>query len=139
MVLGEYDQGRCRSATALQLDPDLFEAHRDLGVVLALRGDREEAIAALRAALRIRPDDPQVKANLALLTGRPGGGDPERRTYRRPGPLDMAPDPDSRSLTTSPEIARGISCSRRSLDEVIGESRPAVRFDTCTGETAKRP
>ena len=64
---GAYDQAVVALRTALQLDPDLFEAHRDLGVVLALRGDREEAIAALRAALRIRPDDPQVKANLAML------------------------------------------------------------------------
>ncbi len=32
-----------------------------------MRGDSEEAIAALRAALRIQPHDPQVKANLALL------------------------------------------------------------------------
>ena len=76
---------------ALQLDPDLFEAHRDLGVVLALRGDREEAIAALRAALRIRPDDPQVKANLAMLMAGPGGGDSARRTAGDPGPaLDTA-------------------------------------------------
>ena len=67
MVIGEYDQAVVALRAALQLDPDLFKAHRDLGVVLALRGDREEAIAALRAALRIRPDDPQVKANLALL------------------------------------------------------------------------
>jgi Flp pilus assembly protein TadD len=65
--LGDYDQAVADLRAALQLDPDSFEAHRDLGVVLALRGDREEAIAALRAALRIRPDDPQVKANLALL------------------------------------------------------------------------
>jgi len=67
LLIGEYNQAIVALRAALRLDPDLFEAHRDLGVVLALRGDREEAIAALRAALRIRPHDPQVQGNLALL------------------------------------------------------------------------
>ena len=67
MHIGACDEAIVALRAALQLDPYMFEAHRDLGVVLALRGDRDEAITALQAALQIQPDDPQVKANLALL------------------------------------------------------------------------
>ena len=67
MGIRAYDEAIVALCAALQLDPDLFEAHRDLGVVLALRGERNEAIAVLHAAERIRPRDPRVKTYLSML------------------------------------------------------------------------
>jgi Flp pilus assembly protein TadD len=67
MVLGECHQAEASLREALRLDPGFFEAHSELGVNPAKVGNREDAHAEFRTAMRIRPDDPQVKANLAVL------------------------------------------------------------------------
>lgn len=72
MVLGECHQAEASLREALRLDPNFFEAHSELGVNLAKLGNREDALAEFRTAMRIRPDCPQVKANLALLMANRG-------------------------------------------------------------------
>ena len=44
---------------------DAAQVHNDLGIALAMSGDRVRAIQQFREALRIRPDFPQARANLA--------------------------------------------------------------------------
>jgi Flp pilus assembly protein TadD len=52
-------------ARAVSIDPSYVDARHDLGVVLAIGGRYEEAIWQLEAALRLRPNDPRIAANLA--------------------------------------------------------------------------
>ena len=50
---------------ATQIQPDLIEAHANLGNVLLLSGRPAEAIRAYEAALRLRPSDAGLQENLA--------------------------------------------------------------------------
>jgi tetratricopeptide (TPR) repeat protein len=54
---------------ALNLDPDLAEAHFNLGTLYARRGDLGSATAHLARAADLRPDDavPQLAVSMALL------------------------------------------------------------------------
>lgn len=49
---------------ALELDPYLAEAHRDLGVILALQGKTYEARSHLVKALKLCPEDRTARSNL---------------------------------------------------------------------------
>jgi predicted Zn-dependent protease len=54
-------------AAALRIQPDLVQAHVNLGTALAqIEGQRPNAIAELEAAQRLRPD-PQVQQMLDRL------------------------------------------------------------------------
>ena len=58
--------------------PDYPEAHYNLGIVLADIPDRlPEAVAHLKAALRIMPDDPEMHNSLGSVLGRIPGRLPE--------------------------------------------------------------
>jgi Flp pilus assembly protein TadD len=50
---------------ALDLDPGIAEAHNLLGVVLASKGQLNDAIVEFRRALENKPDDQQARNNLA--------------------------------------------------------------------------
>ena len=52
---------------ALEVQPDRVNAHRNLGSVLALQGNLDEAIAHYQQALRLKPDYDEVRANLAAV------------------------------------------------------------------------
>jgi tetratricopeptide (TPR) repeat protein len=58
---------------ALQLQPDLVEAHANLGNVLLLSGRALEAIPAYEAALRLHPGDAGLLENLAAARAAAGG------------------------------------------------------------------
>jgi Flp pilus assembly protein TadD len=51
----------------LQLNPDSVEARNSLGIIHALRGDREGARRWWKEALEIAPDSAQVRENLRKL------------------------------------------------------------------------
>ena len=58
---------------AIELDPGLAEAHASLGLVLALRGDREAALTSLGRALEINPSYAPARhwrGNVLAETGR---------------------------------------------------------------------
>jgi type IV pilus assembly protein PilF len=58
---------------ALKLDPEFAEAHRGRGLVLDLAfGRREDAEAAYRRALELRPSYPDVQNDLGQLLARSG-------------------------------------------------------------------
>jgi protein O-GlcNAc transferase len=58
---------------ALALQPDLPEAHNNLGNALCEKGQLDEAIAALRQAIALQPTDPEAHSNLvATLNCHPG-------------------------------------------------------------------
>lgn len=67
-----YRQGRVGEAIlilrqAIAENPDLPEAHINLGAALAARGDRKGAEAAFREAIRIAPEYTAAHRNLKLL------------------------------------------------------------------------
>ena len=77
-----FSQGHMEEAIghlrrALQLDPDAFALHNDLGVALGARGRLDEAITHFRLALQIDPDFAEAKANLGrrVAATRPVGGE----------------------------------------------------------------
>ena len=58
-------------ARAVALDPADAQARNDLGYVLLLQGQRDEAVAQFREALRLRPDLELPRNNLALALQAP--------------------------------------------------------------------
>ena len=61
---GDADNGERHAREALQLAPGDGVAHNFLGVALASKGNLTEALSHFREAQRLRPDDPQIRANL---------------------------------------------------------------------------
>ena len=57
---------------ALRVDPDAFEAHNNLAIVLANRGDLVGATSHFREAARLKPELPEVHRALAEVLERQG-------------------------------------------------------------------
>jgi Flp pilus assembly protein TadD len=53
---------------ALRIHPDYFQAHHNLGVTLALQGDRKGAAYHFSEVLRIKPDDARARSALEQLS-----------------------------------------------------------------------
>ena len=102
-LLGNADDAQAALREAVRLDPALYPAFNDLGILLAARGDLAGARAAFDAALTAQPDYDLAHWNLGILTLREGPGgiaagqlllaaairlDPELRT----APLDFRTD-----------------------------------------------
>src|SRR5262249_57509186 len=67
---------------AVDLAPQNAEAHRNLGVALAVLGRLDEGIAEVREAARIQPDSAAAQSSLTdLLRARAAGG-PSRPPVR---------------------------------------------------------
>ena len=71
------------SPRALQLDPKLVLAHFNLGVLLANRGDIDEAIGHFRQAIKISPSELAFYDALAALLRRQGKNDEAAEVERR--------------------------------------------------------
>lgn len=70
---GEPARARAAFERALALNPELSEAHNDLGTLVAQAGDLDGAIARFRQALAATPDYPDALNNLGyalLLSGK---------------------------------------------------------------------
>ena len=52
---------------ALEIDPDLYEAHNNLGTLYALRGWNDQAKEHWEESLQINPDQPDVREELGSL------------------------------------------------------------------------
>jgi Flp pilus assembly protein TadD len=52
---------------ALRLDPNLSDAHCNIGIVLGKMGRRDEAVAHLREALQLEPNSEKARQALAAL------------------------------------------------------------------------
>jgi Tfp pilus assembly protein PilF len=63
--LGLASHDSAAFAKAVALDPDMAEAHNELGELLAGTGDLRKAESEFREALRIEPDMPTAQSNLA--------------------------------------------------------------------------
>ena len=78
------------SERAIQLKPDLPEAHNNLGNVLRDKGLLDDAIAAHRQALSIKPDYAEAHSNLANALGDSGRLDEAVESLRHA--IQLRPD-----------------------------------------------
>ncbi len=63
----EMEKAETALRRAVELDPDLPQAHYALAILLRDQGRTDEAIARLETARNLDPDDPQIFYNLGLL------------------------------------------------------------------------
>src|SRR5262249_44078225 len=71
-ALGRLDSAAAHLGTAIELKPDLAEAHMDLGTVLKRQGRPDEAAACYRRAIALRPAAAQIHYNLGNLHAEQG-------------------------------------------------------------------
>jgi tetratricopeptide (TPR) repeat protein len=83
---GFVDDGIASLVSALELNPDYHAARLQLARALDLRGERERALAEVRAVLEREPSHPDATALLDWLGGRrrPASGIGPRPDLRRP-------------------------------------------------------
>lgn len=71
-----------RAAIAVPIDPKLkLGAHQNLGALLMLKGDLDEAMAQYEAAARIAPDQPMTYFNMGVVHRTKGQLEPALRAY----------------------------------------------------------
>jgi tetratricopeptide (TPR) repeat protein len=72
----QLDDAVAQYRKAVELNPNLFEAHNNLGVALGQKGQLDEAITQFQEVLRLKPDYSPAKDNLdkaqALVRQRDG-------------------------------------------------------------------
>ena len=76
LQLGRLPEAASHYEQALRLDPDIAEAHNNLGSVLLQLGRIDEAAPQFEAALRLRPDYARARANLERLRALRSGARP---------------------------------------------------------------
>jgi tetratricopeptide (TPR) repeat protein len=66
-ALERFDDAVAEFDTAAECDPGLAAPHSEAGFTLAAAGRPAEAVARYRRALELKPEQPEVRWNLALL------------------------------------------------------------------------
>jgi predicted nucleic acid-binding protein len=67
--LGEHERARAAFEAALERDPNNWYALLELGALESLAGDRAAALAHLRRALQLNPQDPLIAATARAVRG----------------------------------------------------------------------
>lgn len=112
--------------TVLAFDPDHAEAWRMRAVVQSTRGQRNEAIASLRRALRRQPNDPLILNHLGALLHDAGATDRGLELLRRACELDpdlgtawvnlgRALESDSQIEAACAAFERAVHCEPRNV------------------------
>ena len=120
--LEDYDKAIRFFEKALSIDPDLAEAHNNLGVVLTDKGDLDGAIREYREAIRIDPDHAGAHSNLGVALKDKGDLEGAIREYHEA----IRIDPDyayARYNIGTALFAKG------DIDGAIREYREAIRID----------
>ncbi|MFI5371254.1 MAG: tetratricopeptide repeat protein [Candidatus Eisenbacteria bacterium] len=98
---------------AIDLDPDMADAHVNLGRQLHLAGERGRAEPHYREAVRLDPDDPTPHFNLGVLFEESGRRDEAVHAYRQ-------------AILRDPDFADA-HCNLGLLLESLGRRQEAVR------------
>jgi tetratricopeptide (TPR) repeat protein len=77
---------RCRRA--IEIEPDLIDAHQQLGMSALALGRLAEAVAALEAAAALNPHDKTIQNRLGVAYVRSGRPDDARTAWRRALEID---------------------------------------------------
>jgi Tfp pilus assembly protein PilF len=70
MDQGKMDEAAAEYRAALRSKPGSPEIHSNLGAVLALQGQQQQAMEEFNEALRLDPNFTQAKERLKALTGK---------------------------------------------------------------------
>jgi superkiller protein 3 len=62
-----YELATVAFQRALEINPELYEAHNNLGTLYALRSENDQARQHWELSLKINPDQPDVQDDLASL------------------------------------------------------------------------
>lgn len=92
---GRYDDAAAKVQEALVADPEIIDAHAQLGNIYRKAGREADAVAAYKRALALDPEHAQSTFNLALA-------------YRAMGRIDDAIVGFERSLTIEPHSGRPV-------------------------------
>jgi tetratricopeptide (TPR) repeat protein len=77
----EYGRALEEAQRAMQLDPNLLEAHRATGYVWELTGNRQQALEAYQAAMLINPNLPRLHIDIGNMQRALGDSDGARDSY----------------------------------------------------------
>ncbi|MHC4156479.1 MAG: tetratricopeptide repeat protein [Planctomycetota bacterium] len=77
---------------ALRINPDLFNAHSNLGVIYAAQGELDQAVGHFSQAIRIKPDSAGAYCNLGIALQSQGKTDKAAEAFRKA----LAIDPNNR-------------------------------------------
>jgi DNA-binding transcriptional MerR regulator len=108
------DEAREAYERALELNPNLADAHVNLGRQLHLAGERGRAEPHYREAVRLEPDDPTPHFNLGVLLDESGRKDEAVLAYRQ-------------AILRDPDFADA-HCNLGLLLESVGRRQEAVRY-----------
>lgn len=89
-LAGHPDKAEEKYRQAIRLDPDHARAHNNLGCLLTLKGDFEDALDCYRQALRCDPEQPEANQNYATLSRDANARDGAIRGYVRKTQSDPA-------------------------------------------------
>lgn len=101
---GRYDEALAELRQLLLEDPNLCDAHHQLGLVLGFMGEFDESLEALKHAVLLAPARIEVRTDLAL-------------TYSMLGEYELATTEFQEVLTRDPE-------NKRALDSLKFFSEP---------------
>ena len=110
--LGKWREALSHHEKALQLKPDLVEAHASLGNVHCALDHPEQAVAHYQKALEIRPDDAEVHNDLAGVLHKLGRNGAAVIHYQR-------------AVAIKPEYA-GAHCNLGNVLHALGRDREAI-------------
>jgi Flp pilus assembly protein TadD len=66
---GRFDEAIVHLQKALEIKPNLVEAHYNLGFALCSKGRLDEAIRELQETLKLKPDYAEASNNLVIILG----------------------------------------------------------------------
>ncbi len=126
--LGYWQDSETLFRHALKVTHNNYIAHNNLGSALNEKGQTEEAISQFEQALRIKPDDPLARNNLAVAHYDLGV------VFGRKGQTDEAISQFQEAIRIKPDGAEahnnlGIAFGRKGqTDEAISEYQEALRI-----------
>jgi len=86
---GDLDGARSLLRRAIELNPDLEDAHFNLAMIYRKQGDLEAAIAAMRQVARLHPDDFEAQMHLGAWLFERGRYPEASEAYERAATLQM--------------------------------------------------
>ncbi len=116
---GQRDRAIALLREAVQVDPNLWEAHYDLGIVLASGGDLSNAEDSLKKAHKLEPDAQEVVVGLAEV---------ERRRGEHKDAAELLGDFLTAHTTATDARTLYVAALRNSgqLDKAIGQAREVL-------------
>ena len=127
---GQVDRAIDDFQKALELSPDLAQAHVGLGGIFANRGQLDRAADQYRKALKIKPDAANTHYNLGVVLNRQGKSADAIVEWREA--LRLQPD----NVDALDQLAWVLATSRGSVDPQRARRRSPWPSERCNSPTA---